>query len=83
MFRNEVLTECPIGMDPYLCGNKYGSVSIGHAVELKAEHDTVKVVLQMHFICCTQFFLKLNHLTAKFLSMSCWQVATYWDWDAI
>ena len=27
MVRNEVLTECPIVMDPYLYGNKYGSIS--------------------------------------------------------
>jgi len=56
MVRNEVLTECPIGMDPYLYGNKYGSVSIGHALKLEEEHDTVKMVLQM-LICCTKFFL--------------------------
>jgi len=35
MDRNEIFTEYPIGMDPYLYGNKYGSVSIGHAVTLE------------------------------------------------
>jgi len=49
------LTECPIGMDPCLYGNTYGSISIEHAVKLE-EHDTIKMVLQMSFICCTQFF---------------------------
>jgi len=58
MVRNEVLTECLIGMDPYLYGNKYGSISIGHVVKLEEEHDIVKVVLQMLLICCTQFLLK-------------------------
>jgi len=28
---------------------------IGHAVKLKEEHDTVKMVLQMLFVCCTHF----------------------------
>ena len=45
-------------MDPYFCGNKYGSISIEHAVKLKEKHVTVKVVVKMLFICCTQFFLK-------------------------
>jgi len=45
-------------MDPCVYGSKYGSVPIGHAVKLKEEHDTVKMVLLMHFICCTQFFWK-------------------------
>jgi len=58
MVRNEVLTECPMGMDPYLYGNKNGSASIGHAVKLEEERDTVKMVLQMLLICCTQFLLK-------------------------
>jgi len=56
--QSEVLTECPIGMDTYLYGNKYGSIRVGHAMKLKEEHDTVKMVLQMLFICCTQFFRK-------------------------
>jgi len=43
-------------MDPYFYGNKYGSISIGHAVKLEEEHDTVKLVLQMLPICCTRFF---------------------------
>ena len=47
-----------MGMDPYLYGNKYGSASIGHAVKLEEERDTVKMVLQMLLICCTQFLLK-------------------------
>jgi len=42
----------------YLYGNKYGSIPIGYAVMLMEEHDTVKIVLQLLFICCTQFFWK-------------------------
>ena len=80
--RTTVLPECPIGMDPYLYGNKYGSVPIGHAVQLK-EHDTVKVVLQMLYICCrpTQFYWKTNSstVTTTIWSVSCWQVTTCWD----
>jgi len=46
-------------MDTFLYGNKkYGSIPIGHAVKLKEEHETVKIVLQMLFICCTQFDCK-------------------------
>jgi len=45
-------------MDPYLYGNKYGFIPIEHVVQLRKEHETVKVVLQMFFICCTQFFLE-------------------------
>ena len=45
-------------MDPYLYGNKYGSVHIGHAVKLKEEHGTLKMVLQMLFIYCTHIFWK-------------------------
>jgi len=80
MVRNEVLTECPIGMDPYLYGNKYGSVSIGHAVKLNEERGAVKMVLQMLFICCTQFFLKtklsnyedlVNELLASYHILGC------------
>jgi len=37
-------------MDTYLYGNKYRSVPIGHAVKLKEEYDTVKMVLKMLFI---------------------------------
>jgi len=56
----------------YLYGNKYGSIPIGHAVMLMEEHDTVKMVLQLLFICCTQFFGKLDHLIIKIWSMNCW-----------
>ena len=45
MVRNEVLTECPIGMDTYFYGNKFGSIFIGHAVKHNEGHDTVKMVL--------------------------------------
>jgi len=45
-------------MDPCLFGNKYGSVPIGHGVKLKEEYDTIKMVLLMLFICCTQFYWK-------------------------
>jgi len=80
MVRNEVLTECPIGMDPCLHGNKYGTVSIGHAVKLKGEHDIVKMVLQMLLICCTKFLLKtkssnyqdlVNELLASYHILGC------------
>jgi len=37
---------------------KYGSISIGHAVRLEEEHDTVMMVLQMHLISCTQFLFE-------------------------
>jgi len=42
-------------MDPYSYDNKYGSVPIAHAVKLKAEHDTIKMVLKMLFICAHFF----------------------------
>jgi len=38
-------------MDTYLYGNKHGSISDGHVVKLEEEHDTVKMVLQLLFIC--------------------------------
>jgi len=65
--------------DTYLYGNKYGSIPIGQVGNLEEEHDTVKMVLQMLFICCTHFFGKVNHRTSKIWSMSCWQVTTCWD----
>jgi len=52
-------------MDPY--GNKYGSVPIGHALKLKEEHDTAKMVLLMRFICCTYFFWK--NKSSKYLNL--------------
>jgi len=45
-------------MDTYLYCNNYGSTPVGHIIKLKDERDTVKMVLQMLFICCTQFFWK-------------------------
>jgi len=49
-------------------------------VTLKEEHDTVKMVLQMLFICCTNFFWKtkssnyqglFNELLASYHILGC------------
>jgi len=45
-------------MVTYVYGNKYGSIPIGPPMKLKEERDTVKMVLQILFICCTQFVFK-------------------------
>ena len=56
------------------------SIPIGHAVKLKEERDTIKMVLQMLFICSTHFFWKtkssnyqdlVNELLASYHMLGC------------